>query len=344
MLANLQPIRVPCRLSRATGWFAALPTAQNPQRNLQCSAKHRLLACATAACGLLLSLLSFQAYATADTAASGEAGLQQTYESLRASLRDSPFGKPLTVRSSQRGNELRGDVYAVIDQPFATVEDSLRPAAHWCEILMLHLNTKGCAVRTGGQTGSGAADSPAGGTSIEVAVGSKHEEPVDHASAIALGYRVAAASPVFLDIRMRAKDGPMGTHDYQLGIQATPVEGGHTFIHLHYAYGFGMAASLAMKGYLATVGRDKVGFTHAGTETDDPVGGVRGVVERNAMRYYLAIDAYLDSLSLPPDRQRDARTAAWFDATARYPQLHEIDRDEYLTMKRHELARLPRTP
>src|SRR6478609_9684782 len=111
MLANPQPIHVPRRPSRVTGWFARLRTAQNPQRNLQCSVKHRLVACAIAACGLLLSLLPLQAYAAADTAASGEAGLQQTYESLRASLRDSPFGKPLTVRSSQRGNELQGDVY-----------------------------------------------------------------------------------------------------------------------------------------------------------------------------------------------------------------------------------------
>jgi hypothetical protein len=56
------------------------------------------------------------------------------------------------------------------------------------------------------------------------------------------------------------------------------------------------------------------------------------------MRYYLAIDAYLGSLSAPPQERVDRRFAAWFDATERYPrQLHEIEEAEYLAMKRKEI-------
>ena len=29
----------------------------------------------------------------------------------------------------------------------------------------------------------------------------------------------------------------------------------------------------------------------------------------------------------------------WFDATEHYPQLHELDRDDYLATKRHEVQR-----
>jgi len=61
-------------------------------------------------------------------------------------------------------------------------------------------------------------------------------------------------------------------------------------------------------------------------------------VERNAMRYYLAIDAYLGALSAPPAQQQDRRLQAWFDATEKYPlQLRDPDRATYLEMKRDEL-------
>ena len=70
------------------------------------------------------------------------------------------------------------------------------------------------------------------------------------------------------------------------------------------------------------------------------IGGMRGVVERNTMRYYLAINAYLDSLAAPPEKQLEKRFRDWFDATERYPkQLHEVDRDAYLRMKRNEYQR-----
>ncbi len=274
----------------------------------------------------------------------GAADVEHTYEAIKPALRDSAFGKPLAIKSQQRDDQLQGDVYAVIDHSFSSVRDALRPASHWCEILMLHLNTKGCAVHTAKQETSEVSPS-AETASLAVAVGSKHEEAPGESRDITLDYRVAAASPRLLDVRMQAKDGPMSTHDYRLWLQAVPVEGDRTFVHLHYAYGFGIAARLAMKGYLATIGRDKVGFSRSGPNQGEYVDGIRGVVERNAMRYYLAIDAYLDSLSAPPDRQREARFKAWFDATELYPrQLHEIDRDEYLTMKRHELGRVPRSP
>ena len=78
-------------------------------------------------------------------------------------------------------------------------------------------------------------------------------------------------------------------------------------MHLSYSYGSGVAGRLAMQGYLATAGADKVGFTVTGRDgSGQPIyiGGVRGAIERNAMRYYLAIDAHLASL------QRAAGAAA----------------------------------
>jgi hypothetical protein len=112
---------------------------------------------------------------------------------------------------------------------------------------------------------------------------------------------------------------------------------------MSYAYGYGAAARLAMQAYLATAGRDKVGFSITGKGEDGKpiyIDGVRGVVERNTMRYYLAIEAYLGAMGGPAGERQEKRLRTWFDATERYArQLHEMERDEYLTMKRSEVQR-----
>ena len=59
-----------------------------------------------------------------------------------------------------------------------------------------------------------------------------------------------------------------------------------------------------------------------------------------ALRYYLAIDAYLDSLSAPQNQRVERRINSWFNATERYPrQLREMDRPTYVAMKRSEVER-----
>jgi hypothetical protein len=70
------------------------------------------------------------------------------------------------------------------------------------------------------------------------------------------------------------------------------------------------------------------------------VGGLRGMVERNTMRYYLAVEAYLGASDVPAPERPEKRLRDWFAATERYAlQLHEMERDDYLEMKRRELKR-----
>jgi hypothetical protein len=69
------------------------------------------------------------------------------------------------------------------------------------------------------------------------------------------------------------------------------------------------------------------------------------VVERNTMRYYLALEAYLDNLAVPPAQQFEQRLQSWYSATEMYPrQLHEVDLDAYLDMKRREDVRQKTLP
>jgi hypothetical protein len=98
-----------------------------------------------------------------------------------------------------------------------------------------------------------------------------------------------------------------------------------------------------MQAYLATVARDKVGFTVAGRQADGQpiyIGGVRGVLERNTMRYYLGIETVLAAAELPASARASQSLRDWFGATENYPlQLHEIEGDDYLQMKLRELQR-----
>ena len=245
--------------------------------------------------------------------------LRQRHDSLGAALQNNPFGRPLVLESSENKDQLAGNIYAVVDRPFASVVTALKSPAAWCEVLMLHLNTKYCAPQAG---------------NLAVSVGRKFDQPLDQAQKVAFGFNVASATDTLLDVRLDAREGPMSTHDYRIVLEAIPLSGGSkTFLHLGYSYAYGTAARLAMQGYLATLGRGKSGFT---------TGGIRGVVERNTMRYYLAIDSFL---AAPAGAQREQRAAAWFDATEQYAQqLHEVDRDDYMTMKRNEFKRMQQTP
>jgi len=288
---------------------------------------------------LLLACLVFAGIGPIPVAAAeldAAAVLQAKYAELGPQLGDNPFKRPLHLESVASPHHLKGDIYALLDYPFATVHQALDDPAHWCDVLILHLNTKYC--RVGG--------SPAA-PQLAVSIGSKTWESLDQAYRVNFAFSSAATRPDYLNLTLDAKQGPLGTSDYRIRLEAIPLQDGKTFLHLTYSYAYDFAGQLAMQSYLATIGSSKVGFTEIGTAGAPPtyVGGMRGVVERNTMRYYLAIDAYLGALSAPPAEQFEKRLQDWFSATERYPrQLHEIDRASYLDMKRREVQRQQTAP
>lgn len=259
------------------------------------------------------------------------ARLREQEAALAQRLRNSPFRQPLVLESSQHGGIARGEVFAVLPHPFSQVDAALAHPAQWCEVLILHLNVKACHAHA---------------NDVSLLLGTKHEQGPGEGYELALRFSPEVLAPDYMRIALHADRGPMGTSNYIFLLEAMPdglgsVDG--TFVHFSYQVGYGVMAKLAMQGYLMTVAHDKVGFTRVGTSPKgEPqyIGGTQGAVERNAMRYHLAIVAYLDSLTAPPAVRIDKRLLGWFDATERFPeQLHEIERDEYLRMKQHELGR-----
>lgn len=125
--------------------------------------------------------------------------------------------------------------------------------------------------------------------------------------------------------------------------EAVPLGADSSFVHFGYAYRYGTLARLAMGAYLATAGRSKIGFTVEGRDAHgDPVyvRGERAAIERNAMRYYLAVQAHLGVATGSREERGLARLKAWFALTERHAaQLHEYSLAEYLQEKSKDLAR-----
>lgn len=259
--------------------------------------------------------------------------LRSKYRELEAKLSSNSFQRPIYLDSTESSNQLTGDVYASVEYPYLRVSKSLSELAAWCEILILHINTKYCRPST-----------DVAAKILSIRIGRKYFQALDRAHPLLFEFSPIAATPEYFAVELSAKTGPAGTSNYLIFLEVTPLRNEKSFVHLSYKYTQNFIARLAMQTYLATIGRHKVGFTKSddhSTGHSDFIGGVRGVVERNTMRYYLAVNAYLDALSAPPDEQLERRLHSWFEATERYPrQLHEMNADIYMKMKMSEYSRM----
>lgn len=297
------------------------------------TSSHRIIA----VCAALAVPAAWAVPAPGPNAASAEttggAGLKARYADLRAQLDRSAFGRPIVLQSSESGKAQQGEVYAVVDYPFSVVEQGLGASQSWCDVMILPYNTKHCHAEGSGRSAT-----------LTLRIGRKADQAPENAQPIKFAYEVESTSADYLRVALNAAEGPLGTRDYRIVLEATPIDARHSFIHLGYTYGFSTLSKFAMQAYLNTAGANKVGFTVTGRDANgEPryVGGMLGATERNTMRYFLAIDAFLGSLSVPPAQRLDKRLNDWYVAAGKYPrQLSEMDRAEYLAMKRREAGRM----
>lgn len=268
--------------------------------------------------------------ASAGVNESGSAALLEKHAHLAGRLAQNAYRRPLYLESTENGSQVSGSAYAVLDAPMNKVSDVFKSPKRWCEMLILHLNTKYCR-----------ADVDASPSTLKMDIGKKTPQSLADTFSLAFDYRVTAASAPYFAVQLNAAKGPVSTSDYRIELEATPLPDGKTFMHLRYSYAYGLAGRLAMQTYLATLGSDKRGFTQV--KKGDKlayVGGMRGTVERNTMRYYLAMEAYLAALKQPRAEQFTSSLGYWFDATEEYPlQLHEVERASYIAMKKDEYQR-----
>jgi hypothetical protein len=259
----------------------------------------------------------------------GKEILLDSYHRNKARLETNNFGLPLYLDSVEKDDRVDVDVYGIFEYPFERVVEMLKVPANWCDIVSLHQNVKACTYRA-----------LPGYWLLTFYVGRKVYQAPEDALQVTFHYRNADLQQGYLDVVLSADEGPFGTKDHRMRFEAVPLDGGKTFVHVSYDYSDSAALRLAAKIYFATFGRSKAGFTVTGTDRSGyPVyiGGPRGSIERNAVRYYFAIQTFMDTLRYPEETRFSRRISLWYDLTNRYRrQLFELDKEDYLAFKTRE--------
>lgn len=282
---------------------------------------------------LALALLAPGARAATPVLETGSApALQEMQRKLAEPLANSPLHRPVVLVSAETPGGLEGDVYAVVDHPIDVVRSALQNPAQWCDMLVLHINNRRCRVARG-----------PGVDTVTLSVVVRYDKPIEQAFELPFVHRVTSATHDYLAVDLSAETGPMGTSHYRVALEAVPMGERQSFVHFGYAYRHNIMAKFATMAYLSTFGSHKVGFTVIGrTPGGQPeyIRGLRGLMERNAMRYFLTLDTYLAGASMSPPDPLDKRLRRWFDAVEQYPpQLHEIELPTYLAIKHEDRDR-----
>ncbi len=274
--------------------------------------------CLRSSLGLLTLLIS--------SAVLGETSLLERYEELRNGMGTTLPDTTISLASSEQGEELSADVASIIAHPFSEVAASLAQVENWCQFMPLHFNVKACTYQQDDEK-----------EVLTLYSGRKTYQSPEESFEMTYHFQSSRTTDGVLAIHLLADRGPVNTRDYRLELQVQQVEEG-TLIHIHSSYRPSTLSTLLTRGYLSTLGRDKVGFSR--TEQDGEwqyVQGIRGVIERNIMRYHLAVDSYLSTRTLPEDARYQAALISWFRQSENYPeQLHEMDETDYLRIKRKE--------
>jgi len=258
--------------------------------------------------------------------ANSENELLEKYDAIEAQLLSNPYGTPLYIESSNPENKIQGDVFGVLNYPYNLISDQLSKAENWCKIIPLHFNIKACTYYLEKEQ-----------SYLNLYTGRKHYEVAEDVFKLTYRFNVKSKTHNYLHLSFNAADGPFDTKNYKITFSAAPLEDRKTFIHFKYEYQYGFWANLATSTYLSTLGRNKTGFTII--QEDDKgkpiyIKGIRGIIERNAMRYFIAIKSYLSTLTIPINQRFIKKTTQWFDLTEKhYKQLHEMTKKEYIESK-----------
>jgi hypothetical protein len=279
---------------------------------------------------ILLLLISVEGFAEQTVISGDYRSLLSQYQSIKPQLQSNQFGVPVFIRSKFQQDIASGEVYALINHDFDSVAASLGMSAHWCDVVLLHINVKGCDIETQND------NKP---DQLVLYVGRRQYQTPDEAHEMHYRFHKVNATADYLHVDLTAGSGPFGTSNYLLTFEVIPFNNSSSFIHFKYSYHYGLMAKLAIDGYLATIGRHKVGFTIVDHDEDNQpiyVQGLQGIVERNSMRYFLAIRSFLDTAALSSD-QWEGRISHWYQLARDFErQFLEVREKEYLDTKRRE--------
>jgi len=248
-------------------------------------------------------------------------------------LEESPL--PFVLSSSFTSDLSKARVRTFIrDVRLDLFAERLSQPSEWCEFIPLHLNIKACGhIKSNDQQ------------IVQFYAGVKDYVTPDNAHLLQLSFNTTNVDGVF-SAELYAADGPLDSTNIRFGLRAIDSEGedgSGVYFEFELSSEPGLTNSLA-RIYLATIARKKKGFSVKGkTWSGKPkyVGGQRGAIERNLVRYLLALETYFDTAVLNSDSSPDEiyrlRIGRWYDQTDQYKeQLFELARSVYISNKLRE--------
>lgn len=276
-------------------------------------------------------VLSFAVFYSSPSYADANALLNR-YDKVKSNLKiHSQFSTPLYIASETDGPVLRGEVYGLIVNPDVTYEQLIKTFTNhtnWCEFIPLHLNVKGCIHTVENNK-----------KFIRFYVGRKHYEAMDDVYALKYQFKVLQTTSNYCKIALTAPTGPSGTRNYLFQVEALKMNG-KTLFRIVSQYQSSKRSRFGTNIYLKTMGKKKIGFSVVGADANGKpiyVKGVKGIIERNVVRYFLAGKAFITLQRSKNSRQYQERLSNWFDETERYhKQLYEMSKKKYLQTKLRE--------
>ena len=247
--------------------------------------------------------------------------LLSIYHSINNRDVDLLQGQKIHIKSDVSDERLKADIYAIQQYPFPDLIEKLSEPAQWCQFVTLHLNIKACTYQKNG------ADF------VSFYAGRKFYEDAENAFELKYQFLVKEKNERYFKLNLSADSGPFSTSNYLIEVEVLKFDT-EVLIHFSLAYDTSFSSRLGTGVYLSTIGSDKVGFSQQLNEENKKefIKGVNGIIERNVMRYFLALSSYLKYHSDQSKMMQD-----WFSSTEEYSQqLHEVERAEYLDAKKKE--------
>ena len=265
-----------------------------------------------------------------ESRAQNKTTLIQKYEKIRAELANTTFGVPIHIETFSPHRKIHCHVYGIIDQKFQPFSSVMLNPKNWCEILLLHTNIKSSVMKTDKNNG----------VSLTIYCGRKFYQPPEDTYSLDLKYDVLDEKRDYFHLRLSGEKGPFHTRNYRINLDAAPLSEQQSVIHLSYEYDSGITMKNALKLYYATLGRKKVGFSVVGrNKQGNPifVKGNQGLIERNSVRFYFAIQAFMETYGFQDDVRFNKRIHRWYDLVRQCPrQLYELPEKEYIENKINE--------
>lgn len=266
---------------------------------------------------IIVFLLPFQLQASNT---SQQAELLSVYTAIKNQQLPLLQNQPVSIQSNISNNRLSAEVYAVKRYDFSTLVQKLSKPDQWCRFITLHLNIKACIYRLKPES------------SLSFFAGRKFYEPASDAYELRYRFKPETITENYFKLSLSADEGPFGTSDYLIVLQALKVEK-EILISMSLSYQSSFTSRLGARVYLSTIGADKIGFSQqlSADGKQEYIKGIEGIIERNVMRYFIALSTYLDV------EDKDQMISQWFKSTEQYAaQLHEVDEKEYLEAKLKE--------